>query len=309
MQVLALYHMKGGVGKTAAAVNLAYLAAQSGARTLLCDLDPQASATYYFRIQPKLKAKQKVFARGGKHLEKSIKATDFAHLDLLPGALSHRHLTEVFQQAKHPARCLHRSLAALRDEYQYVILDCPSGVSLMAQNVFYAADYVLIPVVPSPLSVHAYQQLRTFYTKHGYDLNKLRTFFSMVERQKKLHQSVMRELTASHPEALPQAIPYLVDVENMGIHREPVLVSVPHSRASQAYEQLWTAMEALLNQAHPGSPPAPADLADLVDLADRQSQPDQNRSRAESSDQSPQSTSETLPQPAVAVSAALKSAK
>ena len=109
MQMLALYHMKGGVGKTAAAVNLAYLAAQSGARTLLCDLDPQASATYYFRIQPKLKAKQKVFARGGKHLEKSIKATDFAHLDLLPGALSHRHLTEVFQQAKHPARCLHRS--------------------------------------------------------------------------------------------------------------------------------------------------------------------------------------------------------
>ena len=87
MQVLALYHMKGGVGKTAAAVNLAYLAAQSGARTLLCDLDPQASATYYFRIQPKLKAKQKVFARGGKHLEKSIKATDFAHLDLLPGRL------------------------------------------------------------------------------------------------------------------------------------------------------------------------------------------------------------------------------
>ena len=308
MQVLALYHMKGGVGKTAAAVNLAYLAAQSGARTLLCYLDSQASATYYFRIQPELKAKQKVFAPSGKQLEKSIKATDFAHLDLLPGALSHRHLTEVFQQAKRPARCLHRSLAALRNEYQYVILDCPSGVSLMAQNVFYAADYVLIPVVPSPLSVHAYQQLRTFYTKHGYNPHKLRTFFSMVERQKKLHQSVMQELTASHPEALPQAIPYLVDVENMGIHREPVLVSVPHSRASQAYEQLWTAMEALLiNQSHPVPLPV---LADPDGLAARQSQPDQDRSRAESSDQSPQSTSETLPQPAVATPpAAPKSAK
>ncbi len=306
MQVLALYHMKGGVGKTAAAVNLAYLAAQSGARTLLCDLDPQASATYYFRIKPKLKAKKNVFARGGKYLAASIKATDFAHLDLLPGALSHRHLTEVFQQAKHPARCLYRSLAALRDEYQYVILDCPSGVSLMAQNVFYVADYVLIPVVPSPLSVHAYQQLRSFYIKHDYNPNKLRTFFSMVERQKKLHRSVMQELIASQPEALPQAIPYLVDVENMGIHREPVLVSVPHSRASQAYEQLWTAMEALLNQSHPGPLPT---LADSDGLAARQSQPDQNRSRTESSDQSPQSTSETLPQPAVATPAAPKSAK
>lgn len=306
MQVLALYHMKGGVGKTTAAVNLSYLAAQSGARTLLCDLDPQASATYYFRIQPKLKAKKKVFAPGGKPLEKSIKATDFTRLDLLPGALSHRHLTEVFQQAKHPARCLHRSLAALQDEYQYVILDCPSGVSLMAQNVFYAADYVLIPVVPSPLSVHAYQQLQTFYTKHGYNPHKLRTFFSMVERQKKLHRSVMQELIASHPEALPQAIPYLVDVENMGIHREPVLVSLPQSRASQAYEQLWAAIEALLNQAHPGSLPARAGPAGL---AARQSQSGRDHSRAESSEQSPRSAHETPPQPAAATPAALKSAK
>lgn len=306
MQVLALYHMKGGVGKTAAAVNLSYLAARSGARTLLCDLDPQASATYYFRIQPKLKAKRKVFAPGGKQLEKSIKATDFARLDLLPGALSHRHLTEVFQQAKHPVRYLHRSLAALQDEYQYVILDCPSEVSLIAQNVFYAADYILIPIVPSPLSVHAYQQLRTFYIKHGYNPNKLRTFFSMVERQKRLHRSVMRELTAAHPEALPQAIPYLVDVENMGIHREPVLVSVPQSRVSQAYEQLWTEMEAILNQAHPGSPPA---LADSAGLAIRQSQFGQDRSRTESSEQSPRSTPETLPQPAVVTPAAPKSAK
>ena len=306
MQVLALYHMKGGVGKTAAAVNLAYLAAQSGARTLLCDLDPQASATYYFRVQPKLKAKKRVFAPGGKPLEKSIKATDFARLDLLPGALSHRRLTEVFQQAKHPTRCLRRSLIALRDEYQYVILDCPSGVSLLAQNVFSAADCVLVPIVPSPLSVHAYQQLRTFYIKHGDNPNKLRTFFSMVERQKKLHRSVMQELTDSHPEALPQAIPYLVDVENMGIHREPVLVSAPQSRASQAYAQLWTALEAILNPAQPGALPAPVDPAGL---AARQSQPGQDRSQAESAAQSPQSKSETPPQPAVAAPAALKPAK
>ncbi len=249
MKVLALYHMKGGVGKTATAVNLSYLAAQSGGQTLLCDLDPQASATYYFRVQPKLKARKKIFTRGGKHLEASIKATDFAHLDLLPGALSHRHLTEVFQKTKHPTQCLHRGLAALQDEYQYVILDCPAGMSLLAQNVFYTADCILVPIVPSPLSVHAYQQFRTFYLKHDYGLSKLQTFFSMVERRKKLHQAVMQEMSATHPEALPHAIPYLVDVENMGVRREPVLVSVPHSRASQAYAGLWAELETRLNQA------------------------------------------------------------
>ena len=54
MTTLAIYSNKGGVGKTAAAVNLSYLAAQTGAKTLLCDLDPQSSATYYFRVMQNL---------------------------------------------------------------------------------------------------------------------------------------------------------------------------------------------------------------------------------------------------------------
>jgi chromosome partitioning protein len=68
MTTLALYSNKGGVGKTAAAVNLSYLAALSGAKTLICDLDPQSSASYYFRVKPKLKAGAKGFIRGGKQI-------------------------------------------------------------------------------------------------------------------------------------------------------------------------------------------------------------------------------------------------
>ena len=54
MQILAVHHIKGGVGKTTTAVNLAYLAARSGFRTLLWDLDPQGAATFHFRVRPKL---------------------------------------------------------------------------------------------------------------------------------------------------------------------------------------------------------------------------------------------------------------
>ena len=55
MRVIGIYNMKGGVGKTAAAVNLAYLAAAEGRRTLIWDLDPQAATSFYFRIKPKVK--------------------------------------------------------------------------------------------------------------------------------------------------------------------------------------------------------------------------------------------------------------
>ena len=96
MTTLALYGNKGGVGKTAAAVNLAYLAAQSGRSTLICDLDPQSSTTYYFRVKPKLKRKARGFERGGKPIFRSIKGTDYENLDLLPADFTHRNLDIVF---------------------------------------------------------------------------------------------------------------------------------------------------------------------------------------------------------------------
>ena len=78
MNILAFYNIKGGVGKTASCVNLAYLAAAGGEPTLLCDLDPQGSASYYFRIRPSAKYSSRKFLKGGKKIAKNIKGTDFA---------------------------------------------------------------------------------------------------------------------------------------------------------------------------------------------------------------------------------------
>ena len=88
MTVLSVYNIKGGVGKTATAVNLSYLAANEDKSTLLCDLDPQSSATYYFRIKPKMKTGLKPLVKGKKSLEKNIKGTDYNCLDLLPADFS-----------------------------------------------------------------------------------------------------------------------------------------------------------------------------------------------------------------------------
>ena len=91
MKVLACYSMKGGVGKTATAVNMAWFAANSGAKTLLVDMDPQGASSFYFRVKAKKKAWDKRFFDTYKHLLEHVKGSDFDNLDILPAHLSFRH--------------------------------------------------------------------------------------------------------------------------------------------------------------------------------------------------------------------------
>ncbi len=165
MTTLALYSNKGGVGKTTAAVNLSYLAAQAGAKTLICDLDPQSSATYYFRVKPKLKFGAKGFVKGGKQINKSIKGTDYENLDLLPADFALRNLDAVFGKFKRPKERLNKILKPLKSEYDLVILDCPVTISILAENIFNAVEFILVPLIPTTLSVRTYKQLLSFCRK------------------------------------------------------------------------------------------------------------------------------------------------
>ena len=92
MKVLATYNIKGGVGKTATAVNLAYLAAAEGARTLVWDLDPQGAASFYFRVKPKVKGGSEALITGRRALDRAIKGTDYDNLDLIPADFSYRNM-------------------------------------------------------------------------------------------------------------------------------------------------------------------------------------------------------------------------
>lgn len=251
MTTLAIYSNKGGVGKTATAVNLSYLAAQAGARTLICDLDPQSSATYYFRVKPKLKFGAKGFIRGGDQIIKSIKGTDYENLDLLPADFTLRNLDAVLGNFKRPKKRLRKILKPLKSEYDLVILDCPVTIGILAENIFNAVDFILVPLIPTTLSVRTYRQLLSFCRKNQYDTDKIYAFFSMVDRRKNMHNELMAMMVKEFNGILRSLIPYLSQIERMGIEREPVAASAPGSVASKAYQNLWTKFQQA-TRANPG---------------------------------------------------------
>ena len=239
MKVLACYNIKGGVGKTAAAVNLAYLAAKEGAKTLLWDLDPQGAASYYLRIKPKIKGGTNALIKRKHELEEFIKGSDYANLDLLPADFSYRHMDLALDDTKKPLQRLHKLLKPLRDDYQFIFLDCPPSISLVSENVFNATDALLIPTIPTTLSLRTLHQLEKFYVKENFSNMLLMPFFSMVDMRKNLHKLIVNNPPQKLTKFLDNYIPYSSDIEQMGIKRAAVNDYAASSRSAVAYENLW----------------------------------------------------------------------
>lgn len=239
MKVIATYNIKGGVGKTATAVNLAWLAASEGAPTLIWDLDPQGAASYYFRIKPSIKGGGKRLVQGKRDLDDYIRGTDYELLDLLPADFSYRNMDLFLKQTKMPVRQLSKLLEPFRSEYYYVFLDCPPGISLISENIFEAAGAVLVPTIPTTLSLRTYKQIRKFFRQHAVDTGRILPFFSMVDRRKQMHRSIVDTPPVYLEGLLKTNIPYDSNVERMGTHREPLAEYAPGSHAARRYHTLW----------------------------------------------------------------------
>ncbi len=241
MKVIATYNIKGGVGKTSTAVNVAHLAARDGRRTLLWDLDPQGAATYVFRVKPKVKGGGRDLVDRRTPVAAAIKGTDFDGLDLVPADFSYRHMDLHLDDHKRPTRRLRRLLRPLSDEYDLVVLDCPPSISLVSESVMDAADLLLVPLIPTTLSLNTFDQLTSFVRRFDGDRPDVLAFFSMVDRRKRLHRDVVEATTSSKRATIAKtAIPALSAIEQMAVRRAPVTASSPRGPAATCYEALWT---------------------------------------------------------------------
>jgi len=243
VKTLATYNIKGGVGKTASAVNLAYLAARDGLRTLLWDLDPQGAASYLLRVRPRVKGGGKALVRGKRSLEEAVKVTEFDGLDLVPADFTYRNLDLVLGETKKPTQRITRLLGPMADNYDLAVLDCPPGISLVSENVVHAADVLLVPLIPTTLSVRTLEQLTEFVGELDHPPTLI-PFFTMVDGRKRLHREVIDDLRAHRDDLATTVVPALSLVEQMAVHRAPLPVFAPRSRVARSYEDLWAEVSA-----------------------------------------------------------------
>lgn len=233
---IAVYSIKGGVGKTSFAVNFAWAAAcESARRTLLWDLDAQGGASYLIGDDKQMRRNAASVLTRDSDPEKLIRPSRIDGVDLLAADPSLRSLDRLFFDIGKKKR-LTRLIEKTAKRYDRIILDCPPGLGDTTEQILRAANLVVVPVIPSPLAAKALDDLMDFLREEKRKVSVL-PVFSMADRRRNLHKAAL-EKNPKWP-----IIPYASVVEQMTDRRAAIGEFAGSSPAGRGFSELWRAVE------------------------------------------------------------------
>lgn len=241
MAVIGVYSVKGGVGKTTLAVDMAWRSATVSKRpTLLWDLDPQGGAAFLLGVaEPEKKRAAAVFERE-REAHDVIVPTPYENLSLLPADDSLRSLGSVLARIGKRRR-LARLTENLATDYERIIVDCPPGLTEVSDQILAAADLLIVPMPPSPLSARALDMIRADLLRNHKHHPPILPVVSMYDGRRKLHRDMLDGFGAGWP-----VVPMASQIEQTAARRQPIGTFAATSEASRRLQKLWDAIEAKL---------------------------------------------------------------
>lgn len=244
MKSFACYNMKGGVGKTTSAVNLSYLAAARGYRTLIWDFDPQGAATFHLGVEQLENTKIKKLLKDRKKLISNIQSSPYQNLDIIPAGFEYRHIDLIMDDSKKSGKKLSRLVESMADSYDVLFFDCPPSISSLSDAIFMSVENIIMPMVPAELSRQTFLKINSYIKKLSGNTPRLIPFFNMLDRRKSVHHAVTLKCRKEFPGVFCEnTIPARADIERMGLERAPLFTFAQGSDAARHFTVLWNEIE------------------------------------------------------------------